>query len=155
MPPRYHNRTRSTDAPQDAPPEEPQADAAEIPEAATAPAPSAENPFLAADDALPAEPFLAPIPEPPAPLATPEPPPAPSAHIMPPTPHPAPPTLEVAFFTLCQAMEPHLAENMPAYHRCREIQAWATNGGRDNAIQAWRHAVALLEQVVGVALVER
>lgn len=68
------------------------------------------------------------------------------------------PTLREAFFTLCAAMTASLEENVPAADHCREIQAWMTNAGSEtdeNAVQAWRHAVQLLEGMLGQSLTQR
>ena len=68
------------------------------------------------------------------------------------------PTLRDAFFTLCAALEAHLIEdNLTTYQHCREVQAWMVNAGEDasgkaQAVLAWRHAVMLLEEVLGQKL---
>jgi hypothetical protein len=72
-------------------------------------------------------------------------------------PDPPPLQLKEAFYLLCQAMAPHLLDNLPAYTHCQEIQAWMTDAGPDangqaQAITAWRHAVALLEGILGQKL---
>ena len=70
----------------------------------------------------------------------------------------AAPTLRDAFFTLCAALEAHLIEdNLTTYQHCREVQAWMVNAGEDasgkaQAVLAWRHAVMLLEEVLGQKL---
>ena len=61
-----------------------------------------------------------------------------------------PPTLEDAFYLLCEALCPHLEDNLPAQVHAQEIQGWHANG---NVTVAWQHAVQLLEQVLGQKLV--
>lgn len=64
----------------------------------------------------------------------------------------APVSLEQAFFTLCAALQPLLEDDMPRYYHCEEIQGWYANG---NTTIAWIHGIALLEGVLGHALVSR
>ena len=69
-----------------------------------------------------------------------------------------PPALRDAFFTLCHALEGSLIDNVPAADHCQEIQAWMTNAGSEtdeNAVQAWRHVVQLLEGILGQSLTQR
>ena len=94
------------------------------------------------------------IPDPePSPSPTPSPPSAqtlPSAHLM---PGPAAPTLIHAFAVLCAALQGQWGDNQVQAQHCDEIQAWMSNAGGDihhaNSIVAWRHAVALLAEVLG------
>lgn len=64
----------------------------------------------------------------------------------------APPTLEDAFRILCEAMMPHLEDNVPAYSHCLEIQRWHADG---NHAIAFRHAIHLLEGILGVDLTHK
>ncbi len=72
------------------------------------------------------------------------------------------PSLADAFFTLCHALEPCLAEDLPALAHCQEIQVWMVNAmtdpsaaGKAQVALAWQHGIALLEQAVGVPLLTR
>lgn len=65
---------------------------------------------------------------------------------------PEPPTLDDAFTVLCQAMVARLDDNLPAQVHAQEVQAWFANGPANHRA-AWQHAVWLLEQVLGYALV--
>ena len=96
-----------------------------------------------------------PIPEPvpvpvPVPVVVPDAQTVPSAQVV---PAPAAPSLSTAFTVLCQAIDGHLTENQTLSGHCDEIQAWHANAGGDeqheNSIMAWRHAVQLLEGVLG------
>lgn len=69
-------------------------------------------------------------------------PPAPPATVM-------PPTMAMAFMTLCQAMEPCFEDQIPEQVRCQEIMGWYDNG---NHLVAWKEAVRMLEQVIGAGL---
>ena len=60
-----------------------------------------------------------------------------------------PPTLGDAFRVLCEAMIPHLEDNVPAQLKCEEIQIWHANG---NHAVAWTHAILLLEGILGVSI---
>ncbi len=57
-----------------------------------------------------------------------------------------PPTMDMAFMTLCQAMDPCFEDRIPEQIRCQEIMGWYDNG---NHLAAWKEAVRLLEQVIG------
>lgn len=59
------------------------------------------------------------------------------------------PTLDLAFTTLCRAMELPLGDNLPALARLEEIQIWYANG---NHAVSWQHAIMLLEQVLDTPL---
>lgn len=61
----------------------------------------------------------------------------------------APPTLDEAFHTLCQALYPLLDEDLPRQMRSEEIRGWYQDG---NHAIAWTHAMMLLESVLGVRL---
>lgn len=67
------------------------------------------------------------------------------------------PTLTDAFYLLCTAMAAQLVENVPDWQHAQEIQAWMQNAGEDangtlQKLMAWRHAVQLLERVLGHSL---
>ena len=56
------------------------------------------------------------------------------------------PTLDEAFHMLCRAMYPLLEEDMPAQMHSNDIRAMYADG---NHLVSWRHAVLLLEKVLG------
>lgn len=56
------------------------------------------------------------------------------------------PSLDEAFHTLCRALYPLLADDMPAQMHSNDIRAIYADG---NHFVAWRHAILLLEQVLG------
>lgn len=80
----------------------------------------------------------------------------PSAHI---APEAAAPTLSTAFTTLCAAVQGHMEDNAVLANHCNEIQAWHANSGGDefhsNSILAWRHAISMLEEVLGHSMTQR
>ena len=90
--------------------------------------------------ALPDPPLVAPDPDPVA---------APVAVALP-SVTPDPVSLQQAFTALCQALDPLLEDSLPDQLHCHEIQGWYANG---NHVVSWSHAVHLLEQVLGQALV--
>ena len=61
------------------------------------------------------------------------------------------PTMADAFRVLCEAMAAPLDENLPAQLHCDTMQAWYQNGPA-NYVTCWRHAVLLLEGIVGASL---
>lgn len=67
---------------------------------------------------------------------------------------PEPPSMDEAFETLCLALHEKLQEDLPAQMHVEEIMAWYSNGlaNGPNAPVCWQHAVALLEQVLGVRM---
>lgn len=64
---------------------------------------------------------------------------------------PTPPTLGDAFRILCEAMAAHLDDDVPAQMHCDEMQSWYQNGPA-NYPTAWRHAILMLEGIVGAPL---
>ena len=67
--------------------------------------------------------------------------------------------LTTVFYALCVALHDALEaeDNLPAALHADDIQGWMTDAGTDVAghaqqITAWRHAVGLLEQVLGERL---
>lgn len=62
-----------------------------------------------------------------------------------------PPTLGDAFRILCEAMIPHLEDNVPAQMKCEIMQSWYQNGPA-NYPTCWRHAILLLEGIVGAPI---
>ena len=61
------------------------------------------------------------------------------------------PTMSDAFRILCEAMAAQLDDNLPAQMHCDTMQAWYQNGPA-NYVTCWRHAVLLLEGIVGASL---
>lgn len=81
-------------------------------------------------------------------------PPHPRSH-HPRAPQHDPASLRAVFFTLCAAMDAHLQDDLPGLGRCQELQVWMTNAASEtdeNAVQAWKHAVQLLEGILGQSL---
>ena len=61
------------------------------------------------------------------------------------------PTMSDAFHILCEAMAAQLDDNLPAQMHCDTMQVWYQNG-QANYVTCWRHAVLLLEGIVGASL---
>ena len=61
------------------------------------------------------------------------------------------PTMADAFRILCEAMAAQLEENLPAQMHCDTMQVWYQNGPA-NYVTCWRHAVLVLEGIVGASL---
>ena len=64
---------------------------------------------------------------------------------------PTPPTLADAFRILCEAMAVQLEDDVPAQMHCDELQSWYQNGASNYAV-CWRHAVLMLEGILGAPL---
>jgi hypothetical protein len=70
------------------------------------------------------------------------------------------PTLREAFYILCEALAPHLADDLPRWTHTQDIQSWMHDAGDDatghaQEALAWTHAVQLLEGVLGRSLLQR
>jgi hypothetical protein len=108
---------------------------------------TADETDLAAEETLPdTDPAL---------LADPETTPVPDA-----APAYTAPTLREAFYVLCEALAPHLVDDMPRWTHTQDIQGWMHDAGDDatgraQEAMAWTHAVQLLEGVLGRPLVQR
>ena len=61
------------------------------------------------------------------------------------------PTMADAFRILCEAMAAQLDDDLPAQMHCDTMQAWYQNGPA-NYVTCWRHAVLMLEGIVGASL---
>ena len=59
------------------------------------------------------------------------------------------PTLHSAFYSVCQALESALSDDIELLEHAKNIQGWHDNG---NVVIAWQHAVRLLEKALGAKM---